>query len=59
MSGDRAPSTRLLARICKEFGIDEGQALRVLAKDHKRDDGRTTLFAAFLRDRTLADPGGE
>lgn len=43
------PSTRLLSRLCVEYGLDEGDALRTLAKDQERDDGTATEFAAWLR----------
>lgn len=49
LSGERAPSTRLLARICKEFGLDEGEALRTLAADQASGKRRTVLFAQYLR----------
>lgn len=51
LSGERAPSTRLLARICRAYGLDEGKALRILAHDQETSsDGRTLLFAAFLKE---------
>ncbi len=49
LSGDRMPSTRLLSRICAAFELDEGEALRTLARDQDRDDGKATEFAGFLR----------
>jgi len=53
LSGDRAPSTRLLVRICAAFGLDHGEALRVLATDQQRDDGKSPAFAAYLRERVI------
>jgi transcriptional regulator with XRE-family HTH domain len=52
LSGDRVPSTRLLARICSEFGLDHGVALRALAKDQAGwtgNQGKSPVFAEFLR----------
>lgn len=54
LSGDRAPSTRLLARICKSFGLDEGEALRVLTEDQETSpDGRTIKFGNWLREKVF------
>lgn len=53
LSGDRSPSTGLLGRICREFGLDEGEALRALNRDQTAGHGRTTIFAAWLRERTI------
>lgn len=58
LSGDRAPSTRLLVRICEAFELDEGEALRVLAKDQERTDGKSPAFAAYLRERVIEANGG-
>lgn len=50
LSGDRAPSTRLLGRICNEFGLDGGEALKILEQDRKDDPNAKTLgFADWLR----------
>ena len=58
LSGDRAPSTRLLVRICDAFGLDKGDALEVLAKDQGRADGKHPAFAQYLRERVIeAHPG--
>jgi transcriptional regulator with XRE-family HTH domain len=56
LSGDRAPSTRLLARICAAFGLDEGEALRVLRKDQARKDGKSPAFAAYLQEKVIDAP---
>lgn len=56
LSGDRAPSTRLLARICKAFNLDEGEALRVLAEDQDTGGGRTPKFAEYLRVKVIDAP---
>lgn len=53
LSGDRMPSTRLLARICTAFDLDHGEALRTLEKDQKRDDGHAREFARYLKDRVF------
>lgn len=58
LSGERAPSTRLLARICSAFGLDHGEALKVLARDHERDDGKHTEFASYLREQVIDANGG-
>lgn len=58
LSGDRAPSTRLLNRICVAFDLDSGEALRVLATDQERDDGKSTAFAAYLREKVIEAHGG-
>jgi hypothetical protein len=47
------PSTRLLARICTAFGLDHGEALKTLERDQQRDDGRSTEFAAYLKDKVF------
>jgi transcriptional regulator with XRE-family HTH domain len=59
LSGDRAPSTRLLARICRAYQLDEGEALRVLAEDQEHGIGPTPKFAAWLKDKVFEapDPG--
>ena len=54
-SGGRMPSTGLLARICREFELDEGEALRILAQDQDRGDGRATLFSAWLREHVFGE----
>jgi transcriptional regulator with XRE-family HTH domain len=59
LSGERAPSTRLLGRICTVFGLDRGEALEQLEIDHQRDDGRTTAFAQYLREHTIRDAVSE
>jgi transcriptional regulator with XRE-family HTH domain len=51
LSGDRMPSTRLLARICTAFKLDHGEALRTLEKDQLRADGLATGFAQYLKDQ--------
>jgi transcriptional regulator with XRE-family HTH domain len=56
LSGDRAPSTRLLGRICRAFDLDEGEALRILGQDQARNDGKTTEFAKYLRERVIEAP---
>lgn len=48
MSGDRAPSTRLLNSICKEFKLDPGEAMRALGQDQERADDKYTSFAGWL-----------
>lgn len=53
LSGDRAPSTRLLVRICNAFSLDKGEALGVLARDQQRTDGKSPAFAAYLRERVF------
>ncbi len=58
LSGERAPSTRLLNRICAAFGLDSGEALRVLAKDQERTDGKSPAFAAYLREKVIEVNGG-
>jgi len=59
LSGERSPSTRLLARICRVYKLDEGEALRVLAQDQESSgSGRTVRFAAFLKQRVF-DPGDD
>jgi len=55
LSGDRAPSTRLLLRICEAFELDEGEALRALGKDQERSDGKSPSFAAYLKEHVFAD----
>lgn len=59
LSGDRSPSTRLLASICRVFGLDEGEALRKLSEDREEHDGRTPGFAVWLRERTIAEAVSE
>lgn len=54
-SGDRMPSTRLLAAICTEFNLDEGEALRVLSRDQQRSDGKAIEFSAWLRKHVFKD----
>jgi len=54
-SGSRMPSTRLLAKLCKAFELDEGEALRVLAQDQERDDGKATLFSEWIRVRVFGE----
>jgi len=57
LSGDRAPSTRLLARICTAFELDHGEALRVLAADQEEHGiGSTPGFAAWLKEKVF-EPG--
>jgi transcriptional regulator with XRE-family HTH domain len=56
LSGDRAPSTRMLNRICKAFGLDYGDALRILQEDQERNDGKSTKFAAFLKEKAVNQP---
>jgi transcriptional regulator with XRE-family HTH domain len=59
LSGDRAPSTRLLGRICDAFKLDRGKALRVLGLDQADNVGRVTptypRFSAWLREQTMED----
>ena len=52
-SGERAPSTRLLYRICEAFGLDKGEALRILAQDQASGTGSTPKFAEYLRSRVF------
>lgn len=60
LSGDRAPSTRLLGRICQEFGLDGGEALRVLAQDRSGSgDGRTPKFADWLKATVFSQGTGD
>jgi len=55
LSGERAPSTRLLARICKVYGLDEGDALRTLAADQENESTRLTVgFADWLRENVFS-----
>lgn len=54
LTGDRAPSTRLLVRICDAFDLDKGEALGVLAKDQARTDGKHPAFAEYLRDNVFS-----
>lgn len=49
LSGDRAPSTKMLNNICEAFGLDHGKALQALQVDQKRDDGKSSVFAAYLK----------
>lgn len=55
LSGDRMPSTRLLARICTAYDLDHGEALQTLEKDHLRGDGQATAFSEWLRERVFKD----
>lgn len=58
LSGDRSPSTKLLNRIVRAFDLDSAEALAALAKDQERDDNKTTVFAAYLRENVIeADRG--
>lgn len=61
LSGDRSPSTRLLARICKAYGLDGTRALAAMEADQGREDGRTPTFAAFLKAEVFdkAPPGDD
>ena len=58
LSGDRAPSTRLLNRIVAAFELDPGEALAALAKDQGRSDGKSPAFAAYLREKVIEAHGG-
>ena len=58
LSGERAPSTRLLGRICSEFELDANEALEVLSVDRAGGSDRTAGFADWLRSKVFA-PGGE
>ena len=55
LSGDRAPSTALLERICGAYGLDANEALAALAEDRRRPGPvrKTVSFAAFLRDKVF------
>lgn len=59
LSGDRAPSTRLLVRICGAFELDHGEALRILGLDQADNVERETpvypRFSAWLREQTMEE----
>lgn len=55
-SGERAPSTRLLYRICEAFKLDRAEALEILAKDQQSGTGMTPRFAEYLRNRVFEAP---
>jgi transcriptional regulator with XRE-family HTH domain len=55
-SGERAPSTRLLNRICKAFDLDRGEALQILVKDQEAGTGQTPKFAEYLRTKVFEVP---
>ena len=59
LSGDRAPSTRLLSRICSAFELDYGEALRTLETDQRRKYGKTPGFAAYLKEKVISPPESE
>jgi len=55
LSGDRAPSTGLLERICSSYDLNANDALAALAEDRRRPGPvrKTVSFAAFLRSRVF------
>jgi transcriptional regulator with XRE-family HTH domain len=55
-SGDRAPSTRLLNRICQAFDLDRSEALQILAEDQQTGTGQTPRFAEYLRTKVFEVP---
>jgi transcriptional regulator with XRE-family HTH domain len=59
LSGDRAPSTRLLSRICDAFELDRGEALRILGLDQadnlEREAPIYPRFSTWLRNQTMAE----
>jgi transcriptional regulator with XRE-family HTH domain len=61
LSGDRAPSTRLLGRICDTFELDRGEALRILGLDQADNVDKATptypRFSAWLRTQTMSESG--
>jgi len=53
LSGERAPSTALLQRICRAYQLDANAALAALAEDRTGGSKRTPVFAAFLREQVF------
>lgn len=53
LSGDRAPSTGLLQRICAAYQLDGNEALAALAADRLGTSKKTLTFAAFLREKVF------
>ena len=58
LSGDRAPSTGLLQRICAAYGLNANEALAALAEDRKIGSKKTLIFAAWLREHAFKETKG-